>query len=524
MEKLISKIGIFIQDVSSGLYLVEKYKPVTVLLMDAKAEQIQWVRDISPSTKVIFWKHEGDRDWKTEDPEQWAEAIWEQVKECPPDYTYYWNEPLWHGAFGDFPDFDDRQSRFIRRMRQLSSGQVKVGAFCFAEGNFTLEGPDIPSNFPKSMDEAEIVFIHEYWKPRLSSPGMKGYHCQRWEYWLEQFDRVGRGDLPIAVTEFGLTMAVGDGLDVGWMSEEAKLAGVTDQAYLDDISQYHAYCCQETRVPFILPFLCKPWPGQWGTFDLTFRSEIIDEVMAMRVPKPEPTPEEEEMIKVYDFTHGLGSPTYHDLAWLRSYFGNVVVHQPKELRSGDPYWRIVWLDCTVGPTACIIHTDDENGNPLENILTVFYWPTAESLEDQGLALLPHGWTDRGAVGPTNVNGDCGPSYGPGAYYDPAQGEEGPHSVWIYDPDRPAQHITCLGMLTAHPDVEGNHLKFNIGYQLTVYGGEEPTPEPPPEGIPPYEGSILDGLYELEALVRSLGRVNMDELLQLIIELKSKLAG
>jgi len=358
---------------------------------------------------------------------------------------------------------------------------VRVGAFSFAEGNFTRDGPNVAECFPLSMEVADAVFIHEYWKPHLDSPGMEGYHCLRWPYWLEWFKKAGYPDTPIYVTECGITMAVAGGPnDVGYASEEAKAAGVTTETYMADLDEYHRRCCAG-GIKAVLPFVWHSY--DWGTFEPTEEMTQRMFVFDAPGPQPEPEPEEDSMIKVYDFTHGQGDPTYYEgLDWLRSVFGNgVQIQDPDGLQPGDQYWRIIWLDCTVGPTSCIIHTDNENGQPLEGVLTVFHWPDAESLKDQGYAVLPHGWTNNGAVGPTNVNGDCGPSYGPGAYYSPDKGEEGPHLVWIYDPARPSQRIKGLGMLTSHPEVEGNHLKFNIGYEIATYQGEEPPPPPPTPG-------------------------------------------
>ena len=476
-----NKFGFNIQVPGAGLDLIERYKPVAALLMDVKSEHVIKAREVSPDTEIIFRKEDG-RKWRDKDPVKWAKAMWADVHKCPPDFVVADNEPLGHDHAAEFAALDNWQYDFAGWIHDNTP--MCVGLFSFPEGNFTKDGPVIPDHFPRSMRAADAVFIHEYWKPHLLSPGMEGYHCLRWDAWLKWFEDAGYHDMPIYVTECGITMAVGGGPDVGYASEEAKVAGVTTETYLADLEEYHRRCCLEPRVKAVLPFIWEPYPGEWGTFvptpEMTQRLFLFD--APGPTPEPEPPPEEDTMIKVYDFIHGMGDPTYYEgLDWLRSVFGNVVIHQPEGLQQGDPYWKIVWLDCTVGPTSCIIHTDDENGNPLEGILTVFYWSSAELFVDQGLALLPHGWTDRGAVGPTNVNGDCGPSYGPGAYYSPDRGEEGPHSVWIYDADRPAQYITCLGMLTAHPGVEGNHLKFNIGYQRAIYGGEEP-PMPGPDPV------------------------------------------
>jgi hypothetical protein len=470
-------MGFNIQLPGAGLDLIERYKPVAALLMDVKSEHIAEAREKSPLTEIIFRKEDGKR-WREKDPIRWAEAMWADVKDCPPHLVVADNEPLGHAAVHEFAAFDRWQREFMDWIHSMTP--MRVGAFSFPEGNFVCTGPMIPDHFPLSMERADAVFIHEYWKPHLLSPGMEGYHCLRWPYWLAWFEEAGYPDMPIYVTECGITMGVAGGPnDVGYASEEAKAAGITVETYLADLKEYHRRCCEEPRIRAVLPFIWCPWPGEWGSFVPT--PAMTEKMFTFDAPGPPPEPEppeENDMIKVYDFTHGLGDPIHYEgLDWLRSMFGNVVIQQPEGLQQGDQYWEIVWLDCTVGPTSCIIHADDEAGNPLEGVLTVFHWSTAETLEEQGYAVLPHGWTNNGVVGPTNQNGDCGPGYGPGAYYDPVKGEEGPHLVWIYDPARPAQCIKGLGMLTGHPEVEGNHLKFNIGYEIATYQGEEPPPPP-----------------------------------------------
>ena len=183
------------------------------------------------------------------------------------------------------------------------------------------------------------------------------------------------------------------------------------------------------------------------------------------------------MIKVYDFDHSPfdASAPYQDMDWLRSIFGDVRVHDIEDqttLQPGDLKLKVVWLDCRVGDTAAMIHVDGQDGAPEAGMVGVFGWPDAD----------PHGltadwdlWTDNGAVGvPTESSGDAGlGSYGPGAYYGPPD-ERGPHFIWVHT--LPSDMVDGLGMLTMHPDVEGNHLHVNVGYQVVVHG-EEPEPEP-----------------------------------------------
>jgi len=390
------------------------------------------------------------------------------------DGAITYNEPMPQGHDNPehFPLFDHWQARVIRRLQDIHG--LDALAFPFGTGQFTAAEDRVRLDvaFPESCAACRIISPHDYDWPNIWRS--EGWRAMRWLAWLDDIEEAGHGRKEVIISEWGLTQATYGGPDIGWRS------GVSQDDYMRQMDEYNARVCRMPEVKFFTPFNWGGIPFGWESFEHVPPDDfsVVDRIYTIVCPK-----QEEEKLKVYDFTHGLGSQIYHDMAWLRSYFGNVVIKQPDGLQAGDLFWKIVWLDCTVGPTSCIIHTDSAEGNPLQDITTVFHWSTAESFEDQGLPLLPHGWTENGAVGPTNINGDAGPSYGTGAYYDPAQGEEGPHSVWIYDPDRKSQYITGLGMLTMHPDVEGNHLKFNIGYKLSVYeDGEPPPPPPPPNGI------------------------------------------
>lgn len=220
------------------------------------------------------------------------------------------------------------------------------------------------------------------------------------------------------------------------------------------------------------------------------------------------------MIRVYDFDHspfdGPGTP-YHDMAWLRDIFGDIQVHPIEEhmtLQEGQLVAKVVWFDCKVGDTAAIIHVE-QDGAPKAGVVGIFGWPDADQHglpEDWPL------WTANGAVGePTRANGDAGlGSYGQGAYYGPAEGERGPHFIWLHTV--PSDMVDGLGMLTWAEGVEGNHLHVNIGYEIVAYDGEEPpSPEPGEPGeilarldrIISDAGWVRDRLAEVDVLAEEL---------------------
>jgi len=228
-------MGFNIQVPGAGLDLIERYKPVATLLMDIKSQHVSDARQKSPLTEIVFRKEDGKK-WRDKDPVAWAKAMWADVQDCPPHLVVADNEPLGHAAAHEFAAFDRWQRDFMDWIHGMTP--MRCGAFSFPEGNFTKDGPVIPEHFPLSMEVADAVFIHEYWKPHLLSPGMEGYHCLRWPYWFEWFKQAGYPDLPIYVTECGITMAVAGGPnDVGWSSEEAKAAGVTTETYLADLEE-----------------------------------------------------------------------------------------------------------------------------------------------------------------------------------------------------------------------------------------------------------------------------------------------
>ena len=210
------------------------------------------------------------------------------------------------------------------------------------------------------------------------------------------------------------------------------------------------------------------------------------------------------MVEIYDFNNNPFDPnaTTRDWPWLATIFGpdlgidEIEGKEDVDLQPGDLIYKVAWLDCKVGTTGLGIHVEDADGNLEQGKLPVFGWPGAEA---HGLPATWKLWTDNGVYGPTNENGDVDPGMGTGAYYDwteidPDTGElgKGPHFVWVWD--LPSDQVRGLGMLTWHPDVEGNHLHVNIGYRAEIYQGEEP-PTPPTPPTPP-DGDLLAAVVRI----------------------------
>jgi hypothetical protein len=124
---------------------------------------------------------------------------------------------------------------------------------------------------------------------------------------------------------------------------------------------------------------------------------------------------------------GIEAPTLtiHDLegveqgwAWLEATFGAV------SLERGTGTASVSVLRAIEGPSVLVVRIENADGNLIENVPVVFYWPDAP--------LLPPGQRacgfDRGLVIASKSNGNAEFGMGAGAYYYPPAG--GPHAVWV----------------------------------------------------------------------------------------------
>jgi len=360
---------------------------------------------------------------------------------------------------------------------------------CMGTGNWTgaEDRYRITDDFPLTCGDAKYFGPHEYSWPTLQAGA--GWYALRFRAWIEDLKAAGRDDFHFIISEAGITQAIiPDRDDVGWRSGGPE--GVTEDSYISTIAWYNARLCEDWRV---LGCCLYDWAGShygWPTFEQLGLENRIFQIQAPEAPEPpappeppEPPQEDPMDIAIYDFDNDPFDPnaTIRDWPWLRSIFGpDLRVHPIEEkadvdLQPGDIIYKVQWLDCKVGVAGIGIHVEGIDGNPEEGKLPVFGWPSAE----------PHGlpqtwalWTEDGVHGPTNDNGDVGPGMGTGAYYDwskidPETGklECGPHFVWVWD--LPSDQVTGIGMLTWHPDVQGNHLHVNVGYRAEVYQEEPP---------------------------------------------------
>lgn len=484
-----NKMGLFIQPPGAGLDLIVRYKPRAALLMGANAEHIQQAKTASPGTDILVWHHEDYRHWSTTDPVAWADYIGEQIQACPPTAVAFWNENLAHNHYWLFADYDARQAAFMDRMQDHYG--IPVGTFAMGEGNFTKDGPNLVECFPKTIARLQVIFIHEYWFPRVRADGMEGYHCLRWPYWLEWLDAAGLSHVQIYVTECGLTSLINHaGPDEGWLGETAKAYGVTDEVYFEDLAYYHAVCCQYPRIKAVVPFLAVSYPGQWETFRLTRAPALLDRFMALDAPGPEepspepeppdpqPPPQEGDEMKVINKDgQVLTGAAAEDLIKKHG----LTLHYPTSLVKGQWFWDIVEMREGCGPACFIFSALDAQGNPLQGIQTAFGWNGMSQEDNQIPKAYPTDWRPRAVLGPTNEDGNNGPGFGASGWWH-AEYQPGPGYGWIRDPDRWAVFVEGIGMLGMT-----NHCTMYATWQLRQWeGGSTPTPDPP---YPPGDGLV-----------------------------------
>jgi hypothetical protein len=175
-----------------------------------------------------------------------------------------------------------------------------------------------------------------------------------------------------------------------------------------------------------------------------------------------------------------------DFEYAKSKYG--VAFRRANVAPGQKVYRLVELWEKTGHSSLITQVLNEDGSPIANVDMAFYWPDAPDPPDPPTEVYPHDWHRNFVHGPTNVNGDVGPGMGSGAYH--AEGEGGPHAVWVRDPEIPSDICEKLGMLagTFHDHLDQ---KFQL---MTEPSGEEEVIE---------EETVPEDLQALAQEVKSL---------------------
>jgi hypothetical protein len=475
------KCGFHVQRTSPQLReAILAVKP-TVIASLAHDRDFWWgVKQDLPEVFLIGRLYEDERDWRAVDPRWWAEQC--AALQMPYDAFITWNEPtdVYNWITMELAArHDDWCCQFRQRMVELGYEAVALNV---PTGHFHRNA--IVNLFPNICQTFRYIGLHEYsarvmWdqdpkkqRPPEEVPKNEGdiigrWYCQRYQDWHDGIvdrwpEREGR--FKMVVTECGVAYGVMPGFgDVGWQTDLS-----VDQ-YMASLQWYFGEMNQDDYCLGGAIFMVGFADHKWASFEtLHIWRELLEIPEVAAEPPPSEEPEEEMGIKIYDFDNGPpdGATTTWD--WLRDTFGDVQVRaiEDKEgltLQEGDVVYKLVYLDARVGDANIIINVRDEDGNPVQGETVMFGWPDAPA---HGYADKPSNWTTIGVPGDTKVNGDVGPGLGTGAYYSPADGERGPHFVWVYD--LPSDHVDGLGMIAGT-----NHAHLNLGYRAVEWSEEEP---------------------------------------------------
>jgi hypothetical protein len=131
---------------------------------------------------------------------------------------------------------------------------------------------------------------------------------------------------------------------------------------------------------------------------------------------------EEPTLTIYDL-----DGAERDWAWLEAMFGAVT------LERGTGMASVSVLRAVEGPSVLVVRIENADGDPIQSVPVVFYWPDARLLPPEQRAC----GLDRGLVIASKSNGNAEFGMGPGAYYFPPAG--GPHAVWVA-----TEGTDCLG--------------------------------------------------------------------------------
>lgn len=184
-----------------------------------------------------------------------------------------------------------------------------------------------------------------------------------------------------------------------------------------------------------------------------------------------------------------------DWDWLVASFGAVKVERAQLSAETGAVYRVSMLQVAQGPAAQVVTVLDQDGNPIQGVRVVRYWPGAPDLPEWSPPISV--WQAQGVHGLTGADGQLGFGLGADERYSPPAG--GPGSIWIADDAGPSDLVSGLGMLE-----NTDHRHLNVSYQLsdvTLAPSPEPGEPPPSQPMPdkPWE-LILEKLDRIAALV------------------------
>jgi hypothetical protein len=166
--------------------------------------------------------------------------------------------------------------------------------------------------------------------------------------------------------------------------------------------------------------------------------------------------------------------TRQTMAWATAKYGPFIIYPappPPNLPDGQADTGLAWKVTALrekNDATFIARTLSDKREPVPGIRVCFYWPDAPSLESAGPLGAPYdGVTpNRAVLGCANVNGDTGFPMGPGAHYDAARGERGPHAAWMHGTETRSDLFLGIGMIF------DDHLHLDVEWSLVEDAGEE----------------------------------------------------
>lgn len=482
------KLGIQFQwDSPEALRFDSQAQPVAV--MGIEVDKADYWRQFSAPIRI--WRHHPNRPWSEEPERQAKEAVVHiagrirHLLDAGLITHVTDNNEFILGVDHVSPDLIKKADRYISTFISSARAELGVGT-CWGNFNTGHWGPETVEHFPRSLQAAVAdgdspICWHEYNWPLMRDDTLWtcGKFLRAMPPILEKYP-----GLQCGITETGLD----DGghnpekRHWGWRKAFPTYEECLDQFTLhgDGLDWYNVLLNSADWLRFALIFGCGMF-SDWDTFDIA-NSEVIERIKAF--PSVEIPPGNGNSgnggytmsVKVFDRNGmelseaaGQAMIAKYGIAWRRA-----------DVPAGDPVWRLVEFWEKSGPSAHVTTTLDEDGKPLENIDVAFRWASAEEVpEDQRY---PTDHYINFVHGLTNKNGDVGPGMGGGAATPEGglePGNDGPHQVWVRDPNIPSDLLYRIGWLAMTP-----HDHLDCKFQRVLSQGADDGDggsQPPPAG-------------------------------------------
>lgn len=374
---------------------------------------------------------------------------------------------------------DRFMATFVREVDMVLDKGTCVGNF-----NTGHWGSETVQYFPRTLtaiqtqavrgERRSFFCFHEYYYPLLRDD--EHWHTGKWLRAMPPI--LGQyPDVQCMLTEIGIDRAtVHFGQHAGWRTTHDDIQMAVDAYCGNHGLLWINNLANECEYLFaLLIFGCgmvEPWRPEG--FDIMNNPEDVMVPNRIRqFPKPplDPLPpppngDDKMDIRVFDLEN-----KERDINYAKEKYG--ITFQRANVAPGQKVYRLIELREKTGYHSLVTQVLDEDGNALANVDVALYWPDAPDPPDPPTNVTDLDWYRKFVHGLTNVNGDVGPGMGTGAYH--GEGEGGPHSVWVRDPNIPSDVCEKLGMLagTFHDHLDQ---KFKL-----MDAGKENGPPPPKEG-------------------------------------------